>query len=75
MEPEDGENQRVFEPPASFCSSLQGSSEALDDNLKLSPNKHSLLPWDRFSHWIHCICIVTFDLEVGQAIEVTITIN
>ncbi|XP_067934574.1 protein DENND6A-like isoform X2 [Watersipora subatra] len=29
----------------------------------------SLLPWDKFSHWIHCICIVTFDLEVGQALE------
>lgn len=27
-------------------------------------------PWDRFSKWIHCICIVTFDLELGQAIEV-----
>ncbi|XP_054280264.1 protein DENND6A isoform X2 [Macrosteles quadrilineatus] len=27
-------------------------------------------PWDRFSNWIHCICIVTFDLELGQAIEV-----
>lgn len=30
----------------------------------------SVLPWDRFSNWIHCICIVTFDLEVGQALEV-----
>lgn len=25
--------------------------------------------WDRFSEWIHCICIVTFDLELGQAME------
>lgn len=32
--------------------------------------KTSVLPWDRFSNWIHCICIVTFDLEVGQALEV-----
>jgi hypothetical protein len=31
----------------------------------------SLLPWDRFSSWIHCICIVTFDLELGQALEVS----
>lgn len=30
----------------------------------------ALLPWDRFSSWIHCICIVTFDLELGQAMEV-----
>lgn len=37
------------------------------NNLKMS----SLLPWDRFSSWIHCICIVTFDLELGQALEVS----
>lgn len=33
----------------------------------LSP---SVLPWDRFSQWIYCICVVTFDLELGQAMEV-----
>ena len=27
------------------------------------------LPWDRFSAWVHSICVVTFDLELGQAIE------
>lgn len=26
--------------------------------------------WERFFEWIHCICIVTFDLELGQAMEV-----
>uniref|UniRef100_A0A1B6CG68 UDENN domain-containing protein n=1 Tax=Clastoptera arizonana TaxID=38151 RepID=A0A1B6CG68_9HEMI len=25
--------------------------------------------WERFSSWIHCICIVTFDLELGQDME------
>lgn len=30
--------------------------------------------WDRFAEWIHAICIVTFDLELGQAIEVIIII-
>ncbi|XP_077278090.1 protein DENND6A isoform X2 [Temnothorax americanus] len=25
--------------------------------------------WERFSNWVHCMCIVTFDLELGQAIE------
>ncbi|XP_054707021.1 protein DENND6B-like [Uloborus diversus] len=29
----------------------------------------SVLPWDRFSRWIYCICVVTFDLELGQAME------
>jgi hypothetical protein len=28
-----------------------------------------LLPWDRLSAWVHGICVVTFDLELGQAIE------
>ena len=28
-----------------------------------------LLPWDRFAAWVHSICVVTFDLELGQAIE------
>ena len=30
----------------------------------------TLLPWDKFQNWIHCVCIVTFDLEIGQAMEV-----
>uniref|UniRef100_A0A182NHE4 UDENN domain-containing protein n=1 Tax=Anopheles dirus TaxID=7168 RepID=A0A182NHE4_9DIPT len=25
--------------------------------------------WDRFSEWLHCLCVVTFDLELGQAME------
>ncbi|KAL3290284.1 hypothetical protein HHI36_023629 [Cryptolaemus montrouzieri] len=25
--------------------------------------------WENFRNWIHCICIVTFDLELGQALE------
>ena len=29
----------------------------------------TILPWDRFSAWVHSICVVTFDLELGQAIE------
>ena len=24
-----------------------------------------------FDNWLHCICIVTFDLELGQVIEVS----
>lgn len=26
-------------------------------------------PWNRLFDWIHCICVVTFDLELGQAME------
>lgn len=28
-------------------------------------------PWERLADWIHCFCVVTFDLEIGQMIEVT----
>ncbi|KAM8917244.1 protein DENND6A [Spinachia spinachia] len=34
------------------------------------PEEALLLPWDRFSTWLHCICVVGFDLELGQAVEV-----
>lgn len=26
--------------------------------------------WENFSRWIKAICVVTFDLELGQAMEV-----
>ena len=29
--------------------------------------------WEKFSHWVSCMCIVTFDLELGQALEVCIS--
>ncbi|XP_019399389.1 PREDICTED: protein DENND6B isoform X2 [Crocodylus porosus] len=29
----------------------------------------SALPWARFSAWLDCVCVVTFDLELGQAME------
>uniref|UniRef100_A0A3P8WMH4 DENN/MADD domain containing 6Aa n=1 Tax=Cynoglossus semilaevis TaxID=244447 RepID=A0A3P8WMH4_CYNSE len=34
------------------------------------PGGTVLLPWDRFNAWLHCICVVGFDLELGQAVEV-----
>ncbi|KAL3851740.1 hypothetical protein ACJMK2_015454 [Sinanodonta woodiana] len=34
-----------------------------------SPKSPTVLPWDRFSNWLHCACVVTFDLELGQAME------
>ncbi|KAF5901673.1 protein DENND6B [Clarias magur] len=29
----------------------------------------SSVPWARFSAWLECVCVVTFDLDLGQAIE------
>lgn len=33
-------------------------------------DSHCDRSWDCFGNWIHCICVVTFDLELGQALEV-----
>ncbi|KAK2517219.1 Dennd6b [Columba guinea] len=33
------------------------------------PAAASPLPWARFSAWLDCVCVVTFDLELGQAME------
>ena len=27
--------------------------------------------WELFSNWVCCVCVVTFDLELGQALEVS----
>lgn len=27
------------------------------------------MQWDKFHKWLHCMCVVTFDLELGQALE------
>lgn len=39
-----------------------GSRLSVENNIKTN--------WSRFSEWVHCMCVVTFDLELGQAIEV-----
>lgn len=42
----------------SVCPGLGGTQEG-----------DSRCPWARFSSWLECVCVVTFDLELGQAIE------
>lgn len=47
-----------------------------NDNISMDKNNSTvsstILPWDRFSNWVYCVCSVTFDLELGQAMEVII---
>uniref|UniRef100_A0A672QXP1 Protein DENND6B-like n=1 Tax=Sinocyclocheilus grahami TaxID=75366 RepID=A0A672QXP1_SINGR len=42
---------------------LEGPSKAAATNTEVP------VPWTRFSAWLECVCVVTFDLELGQAIE------
>jgi hypothetical protein len=46
----------------------EGSREQSEEQQGL----YAVLPWDKFSNWLHCICVVTFDLEIGQTLEVSI---
>ncbi|XP_076025266.1 protein DENND6B [Genypterus blacodes] len=45
-----------------FDSSISPRKEAAESG-------DSRAPWFRFSSWLECVCVVTFDLELGQAIE------
>ncbi|XP_043564103.1 DENN/MADD domain containing 6Aa isoform X3 [Chiloscyllium plagiosum] len=58
---------------------LTGDSDDLEELLQrvipnqdylCNPDRSPSLPWDRFAAWVHCICVVGFDLELGQAVEV-----
>lgn len=33
------------------------------------PSRAAIAARRRFAEWLHCVCIVTFDLELGQAME------
>ncbi|CAJ0584863.1 unnamed protein product, partial [Mesorhabditis spiculigera] len=33
-------------------------------------NEASSVPWEHFQKWLHSIAVVTFDLELGQALEI-----
>lgn len=47
------------------------SNHNLSIDLSPSDRHKASLPWDKFQQWLHCVCVVTFDLELGQALEVS----
>uniref|UniRef100_A0A672QXG5 Protein DENND6B-like n=1 Tax=Sinocyclocheilus grahami TaxID=75366 RepID=A0A672QXG5_SINGR len=49
--------------PFDSSDALEGPSKAAATNTEVP------VPWTRFSAWLECVCVVTFDLELGQAIE------
>lgn len=46
-----------------------------DEEDFLVENEAHLLPWDRFRKWVTCFCVVTFDIELGQAMEVRLSLG
>ncbi|KAF4532616.1 hypothetical protein B566_EDAN011529 [Ephemera danica] len=58
---------------AAESSSSRDASE-LDDDDEVGRPAAPVLPWDKFSNWVYCVCIVTFDLELGQALEASLII-
>lgn len=53
------------EAPAVVAAGAAQEDEGEDDG-----RGRGLLRWDGFSAWLHCVCVVGFDLELGQAVEV-----
>ena len=57
---------RTSPTPSSSLSSL---SEEEEEEVRAKGGSHVEV-FSQLSHWIACFCVVTFDLELGQAIEV-----
>lgn len=43
----------------------------MTDGMNSSENELKVKDWEGFHNWLYCICVITFDLELGQALEVT----
>ncbi len=58
---------------SNYISNMAGEIKSLDKMmLDEGPRSPTILPWDRFSNWLHVSCVITFDLELGQAMEVDV---
>lgn len=49
---------------------LVAAGATLEEDEEDDGRGRGLLRWDGFSAWLHCVCVVGFDLELGQAVEV-----
>uniref|UniRef100_A0A8C1KWV4 DENN/MADD domain containing 6B n=1 Tax=Cyprinus carpio TaxID=7962 RepID=A0A8C1KWV4_CYPCA len=54
---------------ATIHKSKRFSNGFLGPSKTAATNAEVPVPWSRFSAWLECVCVVTFDLELGQAIE------
>ena len=56
------------EAPSTSAGSKDQTSKA--GTLTSSNSSRKQLPWDNMQQWLYCVVIVTFDVELGQTIEV-----
>ncbi|KAL3111600.1 hypothetical protein niasHT_019947 [Heterodera trifolii] len=52
------------------CSPLVTKLASAADEIEENVPEATAGCWKRFRQWFHCFCVVTFDLELGQTIEV-----
>uniref|UniRef100_A0A3B4Y1T4 DENN/MADD domain containing 6B n=1 Tax=Seriola lalandi dorsalis TaxID=1841481 RepID=A0A3B4Y1T4_SERLL len=57
----------LWSSDAVVMNSFDGSGSPRHD--EMAGGGDSRCPWSRFASWLECVCVVTFDLELGQAIE------
>jgi hypothetical protein len=62
-------NESTVSSAAKLPSNLQKKLSLKRGLSSLSKQNSVLLPFDRFSYWLHSIIVVTFDIEMGQSIE------
>ncbi|XP_013855668.1 protein DENND6B [Austrofundulus limnaeus] len=48
---------------------LDGFGSPRHEDMAAADSADGRTAWARFSSWLECVCVVTFDLELGQAIE------
>ena len=49
---------------------MNGDIPASVDESKAVKRDNDATSYQRMSEWIHCFCVITFDLEMGQSMEV-----
>lgn len=64
------DNEDNEEDNSSLLKDLRRRVSAVEGMVDDMNRQQTLLPWDRFRQWVYCIAIVTFDIELGQTIQV-----
>lgn len=61
-------NQHPLEPSEARRSPAPSYEECISSE-RVNNSSKKRIPWNNLHNWIHSLCVVTFDIELGQAIE------